>query len=170
MEQSNTFRRAEAGEVPHIFHLIRERVRWMEERGLRQWNVTGYLEAYPLPYYQEAQARGRLFVLAEEGGRPVCAAVLLEEDEQWTDGASALYIHNLAANLDCPGAGARFLRAAERYASQRGKDWLRLDSAEDNGPLADYYAAQGFRSVERCQDGPYRGILRQKRVADGAHF
>lgn len=162
MEQLYQFRAAETNEVPHIFHLIRERVRWMEECGLRQWNVTGYLEAFPLSYYQEAQTLGRLFVLAAEGGQPVCAAVLLEEDEWWTDGASALYLHNFVSDRRCHGVGRRFLREVEKYAADRGKDWLRLDSAEDNQLLSEYYAAQGFQSVGRCQADPYHGILRQK--------
>lgn len=60
-----------------------------------------------------------------------------------------------------------FRRAAEEYAAERGKKWLRLDAAEDNLALAAYYAAQGFQPVGRCQDGPYHGILRQKQVACG---
>ena len=37
-----TFRRAEEHEVDEVFELIMARVRWMDEVGIRQWNVTDY--------------------------------------------------------------------------------------------------------------------------------
>lgn len=54
------------------------------------------------------------------------------------------------------------MQYVDEIARQRGKRCLRLDSAVDNQALADYYEAQGFIAVGKCDDGPYQGILRQK--------
>ena len=42
--------------------------------------------------------------------------------------------------------------------------YFRLDSAVDNDALTQYYESQGFLPVGECEDGPYRGILRQKKL------
>ena len=60
--------------------------------------------------------------------------------------------------------GEIFLRYVDEIARQRGKYYLRLDSAVDNQKLAEYYEAQGFIAVGKCEDGPYQGILRQKQL------
>ena len=39
---------------------------------------------------------------------------------------------------------------------------MRLDCAEDNERLKQYYAAQGYRAAGRCREGSYRGILWEK--------
>lgn len=36
-----------------VFHLYEQRVSWMNEKGLHQWNDTDYLNAYPISYYRE---------------------------------------------------------------------------------------------------------------------
>lgn len=95
----------------------------------------------------------------------MCAAIVLEKDEYWPeDGVKALYVHALASRCDCPGAGAAFLREAENLARSLGKEYLRLDSQRDNERLAQYYEKQGFCAVGECEDGPYSGTLRQKKV------
>ena len=45
-----------------------------------------------------------------------------------------------------------------------GKAYLRLDSAEDSAALAKYYESLGFVNVGTCQDGSYKGILREKKL------
>ena len=60
--------------------------------------------------------------------------------------------------------GKIFLAKAEKYASTKGKKYFRLDSAEDNKKLEQYYTSQGFEAVDRCIDGQYFGILRQKEL------
>ena len=57
-----------------------------------------------------------------------------------------------------------FLRRAGEYAVSEGKAYLRLDSAEDSAALAKYYESLGFVNVGTCQDGSYKGILREKKL------
>lgn len=160
------FRRAEGTEVAEVFGLVLARIQWMEATGIRQWNVTRYDTAYPLPYYEAALARGELFVLVE-GGAVQAGAVLLSEDDRWSGPLSAepaLYLHNFVARPGAKGAGRTFLRLAEDHARAQGKTRMRLDSAVDNAALADYYARAGYVPVGRCADGPYQGVLREKRL------
>ena len=134
----------------------------MDEHGIRQWNVTGYKRAFPREYYERALADGDLWALCGADGTLLAAACLFEEDRHWDDGVPALYAHNLASALDLKDAGRDFLRHAAALASSLGKEKLRLDSAEDNEPLARWYESQGYRAVGIVRDGPYRGTLREK--------
>ena len=155
--------RADERMVEEIFALILRRIAWMDEKGIRQWNATGYAEAYPREYYREQARQGRLYVLRREG-RIAGAAVLLEEDPRWEAAApaEAYYVHNLASALEAPGAGGELLEAIEAMARARGKTRVRLDCAVDNAFLNQYYGARGYRPAGRCTDGPYRGTLREK--------
>ena len=159
------FRPARADEVPAVFELIMARVRWMDEAGIRQWNVTDYAACYPPAHYEAARRRGDLFVLTDDAGIAACA-VLRQDDERWPEGMQAaepaFYLHHLASRIGAKGAGCIFLQMAEEYALARGKTRFRLDSADDNAFLADYYAARGYLPVGTCVDGLYRGILREK--------
>jgi len=154
------FRAAVPADVPQVFELVLQRIRWMDEQGIQQWNATGYATAYPLPYYERIQCEGVLHVLVD-GDEVLCAAALREQDAWWDDNAPAVYVHNFVSKRGT-GAGTIMLRHAEAYARQRGKAWLRLDSAEDNPRLTAYYEALGFVPVGPCEDGPYKGVRRQK--------
>ena len=163
--QGCVFRKLRADEVPQMFSMILARMRWMDENGVRQWNATEYDRAYPLEYYMDEQYRGRIFALAIVPVDEIaCAAILKEEDERWTDDAPALYIHNFVSGIGAGGAGARFIESTGEYARRLGKEYLRLDSAENNAALSAYYERQGFLPAGKCTDGPCRGVLRQKRI------
>ena len=96
----STFRRAAAGEAEQVFDLIRQRIAWMDERGIQQWNHPGYLRRYPLDYFRQCAEEGQLYALWTECGVLAAGAVVLEEDPRWTGyGGKALYVHNLAASL-----------------------------------------------------------------------
>ena len=164
------FRPAEEHEVPAVFDLIMARVRWMDEVGIRQWNVTDYAGCYPPAHYEAARQRGDLFVLTDDSGIVACA-VLRRDDERWPAAmqaaAPAFYLHHLATRVGAKGAGRIFLQMAEEYALRLGKTRFRLDSADDNTFLADYYTAQGYVPVGNCVDGLYSGILREKVLQGG---
>lgn len=157
------FREIEKEEVQKVYELILDRIEWMNENDIHQWNETNYTDAYPLSYYEEKREKGQLFGLIEEE-HIVCAAVLLEEDERWNDSIPSLYVHNLVSSRNIKGAGKRFFACLEDYAHKQGKKYIRLDSARDNPSLTSYYTSLGFIEVGTCIDGPYKGICRQKEV------
>ena len=133
----------------------------MEETGIRQWNATGYLEAYPREYYGDMLRQGCLYVL-RDGEEVLGAVVLLEEDERWEDGAPAYYVHNLVGAVSARGAGSALLEHVEALARERGRARVRLDCAEDNDFLNRFYQRRGYRPAGLCEDGPYRGVRREK--------
>ena len=159
------FRKAKKEEVPAVFALIIRRVAWMDEVGIRQWNMTKYDECYPISYYETRRQKDELFVLEEESsGRLVSVGALFHEDARWDTGEDAYYLHHLASALDAKGAGSIFLREAENYTKLQGKTYLRLDSAVGNETLERYYASRGYVEAGRCVDGLYEGVLRQKKL------
>lgn len=161
------FRQARTDEVQQVFQLVLDRIHWMDEKGIRQWNVTKYLERFPYSYYEQKQAEGELYVLEEKAtGDIVCGAVLKEIDDRWpeTVEGSAYYLHNFATDTKKPGVGLVFLHLAERFAASVGKEYFRLDCAVDNAFLNQYYDAQGYVVVGNCVHGLYRGLLREKKL------
>ncbi|MBE6715933.1 MAG: hypothetical protein E7573_03340 [Ruminococcaceae bacterium] len=170
MKEKYIFRKIRQEEIPVMFDIIIGRMKWMDRVGIKQWNVTKYDEVYPVSYYEEKRKNGEVFVLEEIAtGDISAAAVLKSEDERW-DGVpdagntSAFYLHNFAVPPDKKGTGAVFLQLAEEYAKLQGKEYFRLDSADDNKKLEEYYTEKGYVAAGYCIDGLYTGILRQKKL------
>lgn len=163
-----SFGKAGAGEIGAIFALYERRVRWMNEKGIRQWNATDYLDVYPVGYYENELSLGNLYAMKSED-RIVGAIVLLQSDERWPDRAdsSAYYIHNLVTDPACPGAGRRIMEEAEKLAILHGKEYMRLDCAVDNSFLNHYYESLGYVMAGRCDDGDYHGNRREKKLWGG---
>ena len=156
---------ASGAEMPQVFALIRDRIQWMREQGLRQWDAVDYWGIFPEGYYRKAVEEGRLFVVRERhGGRVVCAGVLSFQDPDWTDGMPAVYLHNFAAARDASGAGAYFLERGEAFARACGKDCFRLDCMASNRKLNAYYERHGYRPVGRVEKPGYVGVQREKRL------
>lgn len=130
----------------------------MDEKGIRQWNDTGYEEEYPQSYYEAHRRKGQFFVLEDRNTEEIVSGgVLKEEDDRWPDQTSAVYLHNFASSITERGAGSIFLQYAEAYAASRGKRYFRLDSPEGNQTLEQYYGSRGYTAVGTCVDGRTRG-------------
>ena len=78
-------RPAGPGEGDAALELIRRRVAWMDEKGIDQWNRSGYLNYYPAEFFRREAEAGRLYFLYGAAGERMACAVLLEEDERWED-------------------------------------------------------------------------------------
>lgn len=160
-----SFKSAETENLSDVFALYEQRVHWMDRIGLKQWNVTDYLNAYPISYYRDLQKQGNLYVLKSDQ-QIVGALALLNDDELWSDTetVSAYYIHHLVSDMRYPGVGKQMLEQAEKIAAIEHKECLRLDCAVDNQALNAYYQRLGFVWVKTCEDGPYRGNCLEKRL------
>ncbi len=158
-----TFRVAEPCEVEAVYLLYKKRIQWMDKKGVRQWNATGYLEAYPVDYFIKQQNCGNLYVLMEDD-TIVGAVVLLQEDERWADkeDSSAYYVHNLVTDSGVAGAGKRILMESEKIALSEGKSAVRLDCDVDSVFLNNYYESLGYKLAGNCRDGAYFGNRREK--------
>ncbi len=160
------FRIANNTDIEKVFSIFKERVNWMDRKGIRQWNVTDYLNAYPISYYEQQQKDGNLYILSLRDGRIIGTIVLLEHDDRWHDCAesSAHYIHNLATVPSIQGAGSILLQEAEKLAIKSGKEYIRLDCSIENLFLNQYYETRGYKMVGHCQEGLYLGNRREKKL------
>ena len=164
------FRKIEKDEIPLMFSIILSRMKWMDKVGINQWNKTFYDEVYPMEYYEAHRKSGEVFVLEKaSSGEIVAAAVLRNDDERWEHiddyrEKSAFYLHNFCSDEKHKGAGSVFLDFAEEYGRIAGKDVFRLDSADDNKALENYYEKRGYSPKGFCVDGLYKGILREKNI------
>ena len=159
------FRKMTKEEIPSMFTLIKERIEWMDQIGIQQWNVTDYLDVYPIAYYENHYENGDLFGLYDKENNLVCAAALQKNDFRWEQDTNyAFYIHHLVSKLGMKNVGKIFIKEAELYALSQNKTYMRLDSAIDNESLTKYYESLGYLDVGKCIDGLYYGILREKRL------
>ena len=149
--------------VPAIMALLQQRIDWMDEKGLYQWNKTDYLTCYPPAHFQRLIREDLVFVAWADGVLTGVMA-LLSRDPRWPNGddGKAYYVHHLATAPNRPGLGKEMLAYAEDFARERGKPFLRLDSQKVNDTLSHYYEALGYLSAGECVDGAYVGILREK--------
>jgi GNAT superfamily N-acetyltransferase len=169
MKEQYLYREATVADVQSIMQLVQQRIDWMNEMGLHQWNETDYFGRYPRSYWEDNIG---FFLVAEVGGQVVAAMALYHEDIRWTrDGelygaplgdSPAFYLHHLVTDPRCKGVGRRLMEYTESYAMEHGVKILRLDSAIGNQTLERYYTSQGYMERGRCHDRLYHGVLREK--------
>lgn len=46
------FELAQYDDIKDILSLIKLRIKWMDEKGIEQWNKTDYLNSYPSEYFE----------------------------------------------------------------------------------------------------------------------
>ncbi len=90
--------------------------------------------------------------VAWRGGTPLACLCLLDTDPLfWPDDApgEALYLHKLAVHPAAQGQGlsALLLREAVRETGERGRPWLRLDTATARPKLRALYETFGFQDM-----------------------
>lgn len=101
MDKKYIFRKIEKEEIPKMFKLILKRIKWMNEKGIKQWNTTKYEEVYPLSYYEEKSEKGELFVLENIFTKEIVSgAVLKEKDNRWQDCTPSFYLHNFVSKIE----------------------------------------------------------------------
>ena len=158
---SYKFRQARNYEVNIFYSIIVDRVKWMKENNIKQWNEE-YLDIYPLKYYEENI--DKLYVLIDNDDI-LCGAIILKEDSRWKDNEdSAYYIHNFASSINNKGSGILFIKELENLAIINKIKYLRLDSIFGSNKLEEYYSNLGFKECGECFEGNYHGILREKKV------
>ena len=155
------FRAATLEDTDSIIDIIRERMDWMDEVGLKQWNCTHYLEVYPREYIEAGIQNGD-FYLMEQNGVVIAEMALFEKDGRWDDDPHYFYVHHLATRRGYLKAGERMLRFAQEHGKKRGKKGIRLDSAVDNDKLNAYYETLGYPAIDPFVEGEYEGIRRVK--------
>ncbi|MBR6547961.1 MAG: GNAT family N-acetyltransferase [Clostridia bacterium] len=154
-------RKATNDDISAIIDLLSLRIRWMDDKGLYQWNKTDYLNVYPYEYFLYRVEQDDLYVAVDQDA-VVGVMALLRVDPRWLTPAKALYVHHLATHPNYRGLGITMLRFAEQEVLENGGDRLRLDCQTVNEALNQYYFRLGYRYVGQCIDGAYEGNLMEK--------
>ena len=158
---------AKQEDVTDVFSIIEKRVNWMEEKGLKQWNTTDYLNTYPISYFLAHQKAGNLYVAKDIKTSTILGVmVLMPSDPRWEgyNGFDSYFVHNFASDPSVRNIGASMLLKAEIIAAEHGKAFLRLDCPFDNVYLNHFYESKGYQFIGECLDGPYRGNRREKKL------
>lgn len=153
------FRTAEEKDIDDIIRLIKQRIQWMDEQHLHQWNEVDYLEAYPRTYFAKNISS---FIVVQEAEKVVAAIAIYRSDELWEEDIPAFYLHHLVSDLTVRGAGSDLMIFVEQYAKQQGVHVLRMDSDIHNSKLGQYYEHRGYLPKGEYVAGPYVGIRREK--------
>lgn len=149
-------------DLKDVYRLIDDRIKWMDEVGIKQWNVTDYYKHFPHRYFEMAVDNLNLYVLKNKVDRVVGAAVIKSKDSWWDDDKQAYYIHNFVTDIEEKGAGIEMLKGFEDIALKNNIYRVRLDCAKDNVKLNRYYEQFGYNVVGECIVGDYIGNKREK--------
>ncbi len=161
-----TIQPATVSHLSAILHILQQRIDWMDDKGLYQWNKTDYMGVYPPEYFKRLIEKQEVFV-ACEGEQVLGVMALFHEDPRWEKPGSSFYVHHLATALQTPGLGKTMLAFAEDYAKENDKEYVRLDCQQVNLPLNRYYEALGYVHCGVCVDGEYVGNLMEKKPGTG---
>lgn len=166
MKMEYRFRAAQEQDVDSIIEIIKDRIKWMDQKQLHQWNKTDYMKQYPREYFLRRVRAGEFYLVCNNGGEPMGAIALLTEDPRWKDDEPkpCYYAHHLAAKRSAHGAGRALLMFCEQFAKGQGKVAIRLDCQKGNDRLNDFYAQLGYQYVAPMKEDNYEGIKREKQL------
>ena len=95
------FEQAQINNIPEAYSIIEKRVQWMENKGIRQWNTTDYLNTYPLAYFEAHQKAGNLYIAKDAVSDKVLGLmVLMPHDTRWEgyEESDSYFVHNFATD------------------------------------------------------------------------
>ena len=152
---------ASENDVSSIIQLIINRMEWMDETGLKEWNSNGYLEYYTEDYFKN---NIESFYVAEEDHQIVGAMCLYTSDERWQDDKECYYVHHLVSDVHHKGLGKLLLLYADILSYKKGYDVIRLDSSTYDEKLTNMYSSLNYKPVYNFIEGNYHGTTREKRI------
>lgn len=147
-----------AGDFDAYVRLVRDRARWLLDRGLPQWTYV-LDDPEGLAILRDRAESHEVYLFpggpadTAPAGPLATVCLQLSDPDVWGDDPhdAALYVHGLATRLDAPpGTGAAVLAWCERRVECLGRRLLRLDCWDANDRLKAYYAACGFHDRGVC--------------------
>ena len=160
------FRAAKPEDVDDIISIIQERIDWMDEHNLYQWNRTNYMQRYPREYFLGRVVSNEFYLALDPQGKTVGVMALLTDDGRWPDDElkNCYYVHHLATRPQLKGVGKALLDFCEQLSLQEGKQVVRLDCQKGNERLNAFYESLGYQVVGPMVEGAYEGIKREKQL------
>jgi ribosomal protein S18 acetylase RimI-like enzyme len=155
---------ATSADLPRVLAILEDAAAWLQSRGIDQWR-PGQFHADALLTSIEHQE----LYLAQVEGRDAATIIL-----QWSDPKfwppenhdTAGYIHKLAVHRSFAGQGLgqRLIDWASTRATERGKQFLRLDCMATNPSLCRFYENLGFVLQDRKVIGTWQVALYERTI------
>lgn len=132
---------ARQDDLPEVQRMLSAAVHRAAALGYRQW-----WDPFPIDVIERSVLRGETYVAVENGSVLGTIALSWEDPLFWGEQPpDAGYVHRLCTNLEvAPGFGVEMLTWADRTVTNKGRDWLRLDTPASNVRLRAYYESLGF--------------------------
>ncbi|RAK62728.1 GNAT family N-acetyltransferase [Hymenobacter edaphi] len=141
-------RPATAADLPAILDIVRRVVPLMQAAGNFQWEADYPNEAV----FRQDIDRAQLWVAEADGAVAGAAALTTDQDPEyaqadWDPAEPAIVTHRLAVDPAVQGRGvaAALLEQAERLATERGLNSLRVDTNSENHATQRLFPKLGYR-------------------------
>jgi GNAT superfamily N-acetyltransferase len=141
-----TLRSAGADDVQTVIELRDDAARWMQARGIEQWEPG----EVPASYFEQRVAEGAVWLLRRDDQLLGTVMVSWSDPGIWgSDQGQAGYIHGLVIDqqLAGQGVGRQLLHWAEAHIAGSGRQVARLDCVAVNQRLRRYYEDADYRQV-----------------------
>lgn len=153
---------ASPDDLPDVTALLDARRRWLQERGIDQWNVGREFETRMAGAIDRHEAW-----LLRDDGAPIATLTMTPEGDPdfWTSDELqefALYLGKMATAMgrSGEGLGALMLSWARDRAARSGFNVLRWDVWKTNKKLLHYYCSVGARYIRTVEvPGRWSGAL-----------
>lgn len=155
---------ATTADIKPIISLIQDRIDWMDEMDIHQWNKSDYLTTFSLEYFNEVIENKNLYKVEDNNKTIIGAFTLFDQDARWTDDTSALYIHNFVSKIGVKNVGNYIISFCEEKARDKKVLLLRIDCQQNNPKLNNYYEKHGFLYINSFEEELYSGNRREKHI------
>lgn len=156
-----TYEFVQEHELMNVISIIKKRIKWMDEKGMKQWNDGDYLEYYS-PSYFLSKIQNKEMLAMKENGKTIGIVGFFYDDERWNHDDSYVYLHHLATDPEYHGIGKTFVKVCEDIAKQMNKLGIRLDCQKGNDAINRFYDDMGYLSKGEIISGGYVGIRKEK--------
>lgn len=137
-----TFTLASQSDQCIILDILQETQLWLRTKGINQWTLP-----FTLQWVNECLEKKVFFVGSTENEIVAVFRLVKSDPCIWEENIKdSLYIHSVAVRLSWKGhqIGREIFKWIEKYAIQKGYNFLRLDCLADNLALCKYYENTGF--------------------------
>ena len=156
-----TYEFVQEHELTKVINIIKKRIEWMDEKGLKQWNDGDYLEYYSPEYFLN-KIQSKEMLAMKEHEKIIGIVGFFYDDERWNHDEAFIYLHHLATDPNYHNIGKTYVKACEDIAKQMGKLGIRLDCQKGTDAINRFYDDMGYLSKGEIISGGYVGICKEK--------
>lgn len=154
--------KARPADAPVVFEIFDEAARWLNGRGIEQWQSPLPPEFCALLNLEIGQGLVYLARSAADGEPVGTFRLHTAASGVWAgESGSAVYLYSLAVRRAWQGKaiGARLIDWTAAFAGTLGVQYVRLECLANNDELRRYYARNGFRLCREADADELRYAL-----------